>query len=155
MPIDNKERTIDPMAIIVDALRTMKTPDNQIGPALTGIAKQASLPGGEMKQFGNTIFISNYFEKDGINVVYVRAFNADTAKNYLENGIKYFKYIMSKDVDYLVATFKESSVYSLFQQIKNPEIQKQVSPDVSAKVSIKQNKQGDYVVVVRIERSKK
>lgn len=131
------------------AFKDMRVPQNEIAPALLGVLQQGSMPDADVAQFGNTVFISSIKSReDGLTIAYLRAINADTARNYLNNGIEYFKYIIKKGVSYVFMTFTESSVVSVIKAIEDPKIQAQVG--FKAKVAMKKSTNGNYLAVVRV-----
>jgi uncharacterized protein YjgD (DUF1641 family) len=148
MPISSKTKQLNTHEVIIMALKDMKVEQKMITPALLGIVQQASIPDTDTVQFGNTVFISTIKSKNNVTVAYLRAMNADTARNYLNNGIEYFKYIIEKGVSYVFMTFTESSVVSVLNAIKDPDVQEKVG--LKAKVAMKKSSNGNYTAVVRV-----
>lgn len=149
MPVNSKQKELDTHEVIVTSFKDMKVPQEQLTPALLGVIQQASMPDADTKQFGNTVFISHIKTSDeGLTVAYLRAINADTARNYLNNGIEYFKYIIDKDVSFVFMTFTESSVVSILKAIEDPDVQAKVGK--RARVGMKKTDNGNYIGVVRI-----
>ena len=149
MPVNSKQQQLSTPEVIAMALKDMRTPQERVAAAMLGIVQQASMPDTDTKQFGNTVFISHIKSReDGLTVAYLRALNADTARNYLNNGIEYFKYIIDKGVSYVFMTFTESSVVSVLKAIEDPQVQAQVG--MKAKVAMKKAPNGNYIAVVRV-----
>ncbi len=148
MPISSKTKQLGIHETIVMALKDMKIEQKMISPALLGVVQQASMPDTDTVQFGNTVFISTIKSKNNVTVAYLRALNADTARNYVNNGVEYFKYIIKKGVSYVFITFTESSVVSVLKAIEDPDLQAEVG--LKAKVAMKKSDNGNYTAVVRI-----
>lgn len=148
MPVNSKQKKLTIPEVIITSLKDMRTPRDMLAPAVMGAIQQGSMENSDVSQFGNTVFISHIKERNGLKVAYLRALNADTARNYLDNGIEYFKYIVAQGVSYVFMTFTESSVVSVLKSISNPDVQKRVGK--KAKVAMKQDSKGTYLAVVRV-----
>lgn len=149
MPVNSKQKQLSIPEVITTAFKDLRVPQPKIAAAMLGVVQQVALPDTDTKQFGNTVFISAIKSReDGLTVAYLRAINADTARNYLSNGIEYFKYIIEKGVSYVFMTFTESSVVSVINAVKDPEVQARVG--LRAKVAMKKSKNGNYIAVVRV-----
>ncbi len=148
MPVNSKQQQLPIHEVVATAFKDMKVPREQVAAAMVGFITQAEMPGMDKAQFGNTLFVSHIKEKNGVRVAYLKAVNADTARNYLDNGVKYFKYIIEKGVSYVFMTFTESSVVSILKAIQTPDVQKRVG--YKAKVAMKKDAKGQYVAVVRV-----
>jgi hypothetical protein len=81
--------------------------------ALIGMAKELTMDDVEPKQFGNTVFIGHY--TDDKTGVYMRALNMDTAKNFVDNGEQYIKYLLDQGVDKMYSEFKGSQLLHVFK----------------------------------------
>jgi len=149
MPVNSKQKQLSIPEVITTALKDLRVPQQRLAASMLGVVQQGSMENTDTKQFGNTVFISTIKTTDnGVTVAYLRALNADTARNYLENGVEYFKYIIDKGVSYVFMTFAESSVVSVLKAIENPAIQEKVG--MKAKVAMKKTKNGNYMAVVRV-----
>jgi hypothetical protein len=149
MPVNSKQRQLNIPEVIVTALKDMRTPQERITASLLGVVQQGAMPDTDTKQFGNTVFITTLkTREDGLCVAYLRALNADTARNYVENGIEYFRYIIKKGVQYVIMTFTESSVVSVVKTIEDPKVQAQVG--FKAKVAMKKFPNGNYMALIRV-----
>jgi hypothetical protein len=61
--------------------------------ALVAIAQEISMPNVNLVQVGNTVFIGHRGEGEKKNMMWGRAFNVDTAQNFVANGLKYFTHL--------------------------------------------------------------
>lgn len=149
MPVNSKQKQLSIPEVIATAFKDMRVPQDRVAAAMLGVVQQTSMPDTDTVQFGNTVFISHIKSRgDGLTVAYLRALNADTARNYLNNGIEYFKYIIEKGVSYVFMTFTESSVVSVLKAIEDPKVQAQVG--MKAKVAMQKAPNGNYIAVVRV-----
>jgi hypothetical protein len=81
--------------------------------ALIGLAKELTMDSVEPKQFGNTVFIGHY--TDDKSGVYMRALNMDTARNFVDNGEQYIKYLLDQKVDKMYTEFNGSQLLHVFK----------------------------------------
>lgn len=148
MPVNSKQKQLSIPEVITTAIKDLRTEQRMVAPAMLAFIQEAHMPDADLFQAGNTVFISHVKEKNGLKVAYMRALNADTARNYLDNGIEYTKHIVKAGVTYVFMTFKESSVTTIFNAIARPEVQAKVGK--KAKTAIKKAGNGVYVGVIRI-----
>jgi hypothetical protein len=83
--------------------------------ALVAIAQEINMPDVDLVQVGNTVFVGHRGKGEKKNMMWGRAFNVDTAQNFIANGLKYFthlqnlgitKYITEYDGDVYDSAFK-------------------------------------------------
>ena len=83
--------------------------------ALVAIAHEMNMPNVDLVQVGNTVFIGHRGTGEKKNMMWGRAFNIDTAQNFIANGLKYFthlqelgieKYLTEYDGDVYDSAFK-------------------------------------------------
>ena len=106
--VDSKEKPLPAPTIISmtagqeDLTRSGKkiTPEA----ALAGVTKELTLPSVDVAQVGNTVFIAHKGEDK--NKLHGRLFNVDTARNLVNNVVKYFKILQQKGVTHYSADFK-------------------------------------------------
>lgn len=111
--IDSKKKLLEGPEIITRVAHEMDLGGMDPKIALIGISKEMTMPDAEPKQFGNTVFLGHYIkDKTG---VYMRAFNIDTAKNFVDNGEKYIKYLMDQGVDKMYTEFDGPELLHVFK----------------------------------------
>ena len=82
------------------------------------IMKELTMPGTQALRHGNTIFIIHY---DHGRVGTFRALNADTAPNYVKNGVEFVKAAYTLGYDVLITQYYEPSINNIFKMIfQNP-----------------------------------
>ena len=91
--------------------------------ALTSISSEAAMPNTDVKQIGNTVYIS-HFSKDKTETS-TRAFNMDSARNFVDNTISYAAYMANTDVKRMTVDFKGEQIKQMLMMVaKSPMAQK-------------------------------
>ena len=115
---DSRKVKLEPAQIIAVALENTesKYPMNVAMPA---ILTEMSQPNSDVKQIGNTLFS---LLKGDAGQAFVKAFNADTAPNFVQNTKEYAVYAKNDlGMNLLVTEFTDPVISSLFHVIaKNP-----------------------------------
>lgn len=114
--VDSKERQMSISEIVVQATATQSKRDIPLQAALLAFVKEGSMPNTEVKQYGNTVFIT-HFSKDK-DLAVGRSLNMDTARNFLENGRKYFQDLVRNGTKKFVAQFNQRSYTMAFAVLK-------------------------------------
>ena len=149
MPVNSNEQELSIPEILVYALKEQNVPENMVAPSILALVKEGSMEETDVRNYGNTVFISHFKEKDGVKAVFGRALNADTARNYMQNGEEYFRYLLDEKVDYFVSIYNDPRVGIIFKYIQRPEVQARVGG--KATVEIKQTKKGVFGATVKLE----
>lgn len=113
---DSKERKLSIPEIVSQAMATQNTTGLPIQTVLVAFVKEASMPNTEVKQYGNTVFIT-HFSKDK-DLAVGRALNIDTARNFLDNGEEYFRGLVRGGTRKFVAQFDQKSFATAFATFK-------------------------------------
>ena len=114
--VDSKERQMSISEIVVQATATQSKRNIPLQAALLAFVKEGSMPNTEVKQYGNTVFIT-HFSKDK-DLAVGRSLNMDTARNFLENGRKYFQDLVRNGTKKFVAQFNQRSYTMAFAVLK-------------------------------------
>jgi hypothetical protein len=114
----NKKIIPGPELIAMDIYNSSEEELGGIEPqvALIAIAKELTMDDVEAKQFGNTVFVGHYTE-DKTGIITTRALNLDTARNFINNVEKYFKYLLDEGVDKMYCDFYGSQLTHMFKII--------------------------------------
>mgnify|MGYP007049632990 CR=1 FL=1 len=88
--------------------------------AILSIVKEGTMPNTEVKQYGNTVFITHFSEDRDLAVG--RALNIDTAKNFIINGEEYFRDLVRGKTKKFVAQFNQKSFATAFLAFKRKPI---------------------------------
>jgi hypothetical protein len=115
---DSRKVQLNPAQIIAVALENTesKYPANVAMPA---ILTELSQPNSDVKQIGNTLFS---LLKGDAGQAFFKAFNADTAPNFVKNSKEYVVYVKNDlGMNLLVTEFEDPAISTLFHVIaKNP-----------------------------------
>ena len=113
--VNSKTRKLETPDIILMALDQLGTGDMDIATALATIAREGTLKTADTTQIGNTVFLANRGVKANKNKVVGRAFNVDTARNYINNCLDYIEYLRKKKVTHYAVMFEGSEILKLIQ----------------------------------------
>lgn len=80
--VDSKQRELNTFEIVHTAIEDAGDTSTPMQAQLAGIMAELSHKGSEVKQFGNTLFVAHPAPD---RKALVRAFNADTATNFVQN----------------------------------------------------------------------
>ena len=86
--------------------------------ALAGLAHEISMPDVDLVQVGNTVFVGHRGVGANKNKVVGRAFNVDTARNYVENYVKYLKLVEDKGVTHYSIDFEGEALVPIAKAIR-------------------------------------
>ena len=110
--VDSKEKPLPAPAIISMAAKeeNLTTSGKKITPAaaLAGITKELTMPSVDVAQVGNTVFVAHKGEDK--NKLHCRLFNVDTARNLVNNTVKYFNILQQKGITHYSADFKAGTL---------------------------------------------
>ena len=118
--VDSKEEQLSIPEIITQAV--YNNPPEGIPPyaAIISIVHEGAMPHTEVKQYGNTVFITHFSEDKDLAVG--RALNIDTAQNFIYNGEDYFRDLVKGGTRKFVAQFKQASFARAFMMFKRKPI---------------------------------
>jgi hypothetical protein len=98
---------------------------------------ELGMPNAKLYKFGNTVFVIHPAEENPSFGVF-RALNADTARNYINNGKQFIDKAIAEGFTGLQTTFSDPSILSIFQMIAREEQQAQ-NPNMGYQVYKNQN----------------
>ena len=144
--IDSKKNKLSLQEIMIrsvyDQKDSLTIPVEQ---ALLMLIEELQTEGSEAIQFGNTVFISHYSPESPTCFMY--ALNVDTAKNYINNGEMYTRYLMKKGMTGFMTSYTQESFGVPFKQIERN--------NLGTVHSYKQGKRFVTAVLFNKQRSKK
>ena len=115
--VDSDKKLLNSQEIIQIALENTQSkysPDV----AYPAILQEMSMPNSLVFQYGNTIFS---VLKGKNNIGFFKAFNADTARNFVDNGKIFVKWAYETGFDGLITQFDDPAILQVFKAIsKNP-----------------------------------
>ena len=115
--IDSKEELVPEARIVVLSVDQLNT-KYPLAVALALIAKEGSMPSADTKQFGNTVFLTHRGVGENQNKTVGRAFNIDTARNYINNVLVYLEYLRVGGITHYTTMFSGSEVFKLIKIIE-------------------------------------
>lgn len=90
-----------------------------VGAVVTAITAEMSMPNTDVKQIGNTVFVS-HFSKDKTETA-TRAFNKDSARNFVNNSVAYATGLAESGVKRMTVDFKGESIKQMLMAVaKSP-----------------------------------
>jgi hypothetical protein len=103
--VDSKQKPLPAPTIITMVAGQLDLGGVPIQAALVGVAHEISMPDVDLVQVGNTVFVGHKGKGANKNKMVGRAFNVDTARNYIENYTKYLKLLEDKGVTHYAIDF--------------------------------------------------
>ena len=144
--VSSKTKKLNTQDIILMALDQLGTGDMNMATALATIVREGTLKTADTIQIGNTVFLANRGVKANKNKVVGRAFNVDTARNYINNCLDYIEYLRKKNVTHYTVMFEGSEILKLIQFMKR------IMEDIDTNIYIGQMEDDSYTAYFRIGR---
>lgn len=118
--VDSKQEELSIPEIITQAV--YNNPPEGVPPyaAILSIIKEGTMPNTEVKQYGNTVFVTHFSEDRDLAVG--RALNVDAAANFVYNGEAYFRDLVKNGTKKFVAQFDQVSFARAFMAFKKKPI---------------------------------
>jgi hypothetical protein len=88
--VDSKKEVLNTFEIVHAAITDAGDTETPLPSQLAGIIAELTVPGAKVKQFGNTLFVAHITSP---HEAFVRAFNADTAPNFVVNMSEFGTYM--------------------------------------------------------------
>jgi len=143
--IDSKKKKLSLQEVMIRAIyaqkKDLKVPPEQ---ALISTVAELQMPGSEAIQFGNTVFITHYSAESPLCAMY--ALNIDTARNYINNGEMYVRYLIKRGIGGFATTYKTESFGIPFKQIERNRL---------GIVATEKTKDKSFITVVQFNKTKK
>ncbi len=118
--VDSKKDQLSIPEIITQAVYNLPVEGVPPYAAILSIIKEGSMPNTEVKQYGNTVFITHFSEDRDLAIG--RALNVDIAKNFIINGEEYFRDLVRGGTRKFVAQFDQRSFATAFMAFKRKPI---------------------------------
>lgn len=114
--IDSRKEQLQVFQIINNALSNSDDPmikQYGIKAVYPAVIQEMSMPNTVVKQFGNSVYILH--KGDG-EEAFFRAFNSDTARNYIDNSSQFLQYAHDEEgIKYLVTKFQDEELKKLIE----------------------------------------
>ena len=147
--VNSREQKLRGTDIITISVSDMTPPEMQ-AKVMAMIAKETTIPNTDMVQFGNTVFITHI--KEGMEKSWGRAFNVDTAKNFVANGFRFFTHLQEMGVKRYVTSY-QGDTYDAAVKVWKKRADTQEVEDESDRTEVimgKAKKKGETVVFIRL-----
>ena len=118
--IDSNQQKLTMSEIVLHAVQRASEegelpPGVNIMAGVTAITAEASMPNTDVKQIGNTVFIS-HFSQDKSETS-TRAFNMDSARNFVDNTLAYTTGLAESGVKRMTVDFKGDSIRQMLMMV--------------------------------------
>tara|TARA_R110002020_G_scaffold405645_1_gene615676 strand:- start:324 stop:794 length:471 start_codon:yes stop_codon:yes gene_type:complete len=104
--VDSKQEPLSAPAILTMVAGQLDLGGVTKEAALLGLAHEVAMPDVDQVQVGNTVFIGHRGKGKSKNKIVGRAFNVDTARNFVNNYIKYLTVLRRKGITHYSIDFK-------------------------------------------------
>jgi len=142
--INSKDKPIPAPQVMIYAAQEQNDTEYPTEVVLTALAEELTMPGTDMVQIGNTVFIGHRGEGKYKNVMEGRALNVDTGRNFINNGLKYIAYLQRKGIKYYRSDFRSKQFLTAFQYWH------QKSEDSDTEIAVVQLDTGGYRAFITI-----
>jgi hypothetical protein len=115
MVVDSKHQELTNEEIIQIAAQETGSPYSP-EQVMASIVAEGQEPGTFMMREGNTILMAHRYEKDE-SIAVIRAINADTAQNYLNNSVMFKDALASMGFRAVITVFHDESLLNIFKYI--------------------------------------
>ncbi len=116
--IDSKQKPLPAPTVISTMLETIDLKGVNPDAALLSISKEMTMKDADMVQIGNTVFLGHRGKGKDKDLMWGRAFNVDTAQNFIANGLRYFTYMQRKGIKRYVSDYDGAIYDSAFKAWK-------------------------------------
>jgi len=127
--IDSQKEQLDISQIVMRSVHrskeTNELPDGvSIPAALASIARESGMPSTDVHVIGNTVFIS-HFNKEMTDAS-MRAFNIDSAMNFVENSFEYVEDLANSGIKRLTVDYKGDSITQVLMAVARKPVAKRL-----------------------------
>lgn len=116
--IDSKEEPLPAPTIISTVVGELDLDGVSPTAAMASIAKEMTMENVDMVQIGNTVFLGHRGSGKNKDLMWGRAFNVDTAQNFVANGLKYFTHMQRNGIKRYVSDYDGDVYDSAFKTWK-------------------------------------
>ena len=104
--VDSTQEPLPAPSVLSMAAAELDLKGITVEAAMLGLAHEMSLPDVDLVQVGNTVFIGHKGKGEAKNKMVGRAFNVDTARNFVNNYVKYLTVLQGKGITHYSIDFK-------------------------------------------------
>ena len=103
--VDSTQEPLSAPSVLSMAVAELDLGNVTVEAAMLGLAHEISMPNVDQVQVGNTVFLGHRGKKANKNKIVGRAFNVDTARNFVSNYIKYLSVLQKKGITHYSIDF--------------------------------------------------
>ena len=103
--VDSTQEPLPAPSVLSMAAAELDLKGITVEAAMVGLAHEMSLPDVDLVQVGNTVFVGHRGKKGQKAKMVGRAFNVDTARNFVNNYIKYLTTLRDKGITHYSIDF--------------------------------------------------
>jgi hypothetical protein len=142
---DSNEKLLEGPEIVARSVQN--TPgEYNASVSLAAIAAELTMPGIDVVQIGNTVFVGHLGKGKDSKKMSGRAWNVDTGRNFIMNGFKYFTYLQKRGITHYSTSFDGPVFLNAFRVF-----QKRVKQlDTEIGVGRLKNDPNTYVAFIRL-----
>ena len=116
--IDSKLEPLPAPTVISPVVGELAPKNISTEAAMLSIVEEMNMEDADMVQIGNTVFLGHRGKGKDEDLMWGRAFNVDTAQNFIANGLRYFTYMQRKGIKRYVADYDGDIYDSAFKAWK-------------------------------------
>ena len=141
--VDSSKETLNEQGIILGAVQQLREyNEHPMATRLAMVAAEGTMKSVEVKQFGNTMFLSHKGTGNNSNKMAGHVFNMDVDNNFVNNIRQYISYLQTQGITHYTALFEEEYL-TAFQSIQN------LIKNIDTKMGIGQDEDGDYMAFIK------
>ena len=116
--VDSKQEPLPAPTIISMVVSELDLGGITPAAALASIVKEMTMENADMMQSGNTVFLAHRGTGKEKDLMWGRAFNVDTAQNFIANGLRYFTHLQDMGIKRYVSEYDGDVYDSAFKTWK-------------------------------------
>jgi hypothetical protein len=113
--VNSKENPLSAPEVIMRFVHDYNDSGYPADKVLLGISRELAMPETDQVQIGNSVFLGQRGKGKNKNVMVGRALNIDTARNFMNSGLKYIAYLQNKGVQHYRTDFNNKAYLTAFQ----------------------------------------
>jgi len=113
--INSKDNPLPAPEVILRFIKDFNDTEYSTEQVMLAIAAELSAPETDQVQMGNTVFLGQIGKGKYKDVMVGRALNIDTARNFMNHGLKYIAYLQDKGIRHYRTDFNNKEYLTAFQ----------------------------------------
>ena len=142
--VNSNEEKLPGPVVIARSIGQTETDGHPLPTRLAVVAKETSMERTDIKQFGNTVFLSHKGIEGNKNKKAGRIFNMDVGNNFINNLLQYVSYLQKEGTTHYSALFEGEDFLNSFIYAQR------LFKDIDTKINIGKKADGDYIAFIKI-----